>query len=237
MTLDEDFKELIQKCNLFTPCLWKTYFFWNYFSLQKLFSTQWKWMVTKVQVRQDFYWIKTLHSVCSSQNYHIASEDLIVRWTTFIMLLWEFLVLFGAWQPLVSIQFHCREIEMIWRNSANLLLLCSTEESKSYRFRVNIRKERLMLRKKVHRCPTLLRRRPPLWCSGVLLSEDGFTFSLLLLESLSFIMSYCRQNKAITAAETREDMVTWSCCNSTKLWRDRLIDRVAEASNSKTVTE
>lgn len=45
-------------------------------------------------------------------------------------------------------KFHCREKEMIWRDSANLLLLCSTEESKSYRFRVNIRKESLMLRKR-----------------------------------------------------------------------------------------
>lgn len=47
---------------------------------------------------------------------------------------------------------------------------------------------------------TLLLSRPPLWCSGVLLSEEGLTFSLLLLESLSFMISYCRQNRAITAA-------------------------------------
>ena len=47
---------------------------------------------------------------------------------------------------------------------------------------------------------TLLLSSPPLWCSGVLLSDDGLAFSLLLLESLSLMMSYCRQNRAITAA-------------------------------------
>ena len=46
----------------------------------------------------------------------------------------------------------------------------------------------------------MLLSRPPLWCSGVLCSEDGFAFSLLLLESLSLMMSYCRQNSAMTAA-------------------------------------
>ncbi|TNN82594.1 hypothetical protein EYF80_007112 [Liparis tanakae] len=48
---------------------------------------------------------------------------------------------------------------------------------------------------------TLLLSSPSLWCSGVLLSDDGLAFSLLLLESLSLMMSYCRQNRAITAAE------------------------------------
>ncbi len=51
---------------------------------------------------------------------------------------------------------------------------------------------------------TLLLSSPPLWCSGVLLSDDGLAFSLLLLESLSLMMSYCRQNRAITAAGRRE---------------------------------
>ena len=49
---------------------------------------------------------------------------------------------------------------------------------------------------------TLLLSSPPLWCSGVLLSDDGLAFSLLLLESLSLMMSYCRQKRAITAAHT-----------------------------------
>lgn len=48
---------------------------------------------------------------------------------------------------------------------------------------------------------TLLRSSPPLGRSGVLCSEDGFVFSLLLLESLSLMISYCLQNRAITAAE------------------------------------
>jgi len=48
---------------------------------------------------------------------------------------------------------------------------------------------------------TLLRSSPPLGRSGVLCSEDGFVFSLLLLESLSLMMSYCLQKRAITAAE------------------------------------
>lgn len=52
---------------------------------------------------------------------------------------------------------------------------------------------------------TLLRSSPPLGRSGVLCSEDGFVFSLLLLESLSLMMSYCLQKRAITAAE-REGM-------------------------------
>lgn len=47
---------------------------------------------------------------------------------------------------------------------------------------------------------TLLRSSPPLGRSGVLCSEDGFVFSLLLLESLSLMMSYCLQKRAITAA-------------------------------------
>lgn len=48
---------------------------------------------------------------------------------------------------------------------------------------------------------TLLLSRPvPLWCSGVLLSDIGLVFSLLLLESLSLMMSYWRQKRAITAA-------------------------------------
>lgn len=46
----------------------------------------------------------------------------------------------------------------------------------------------------------LLSRPPPLWCSGVLLSDIGLAFSLLLLESLSLMMSYWRQKRAITAA-------------------------------------
>ena len=48
---------------------------------------------------------------------------------------------------------------------------------------------------------TLLRSSPPLGRSGVLCSEEGFVFSLLLLESLSLMMSYCLQKRAITAAE------------------------------------
>lgn len=48
---------------------------------------------------------------------------------------------------------------------------------------------------------TLLRSSPPLGRSGVLCSEDGLVFSLLLLESLSLMMSYCLQKRAITAAE------------------------------------
>lgn len=51
---------------------------------------------------------------------------------------------------------------------------------------------------------TLLLSSPPLWCSGVLRSDDGLAFSLLLLESLSLMMSYCRQNSAITAGRERE---------------------------------
>lgn len=50
---------------------------------------------------------------------------------------------------------------------------------------------------------TLLRSSPPLGRSGVLCSEDGFVFSLLLLESLSLMMSYCLQKRAITAAKTQ----------------------------------
>lgn len=46
----------------------------------------------------------------------------------------------------------------------------------------------------------LLRSSPPVGRSGVLCSEDGFVFSLLLLESLSLMMSYCLQKRAITAA-------------------------------------
>lgn len=45
---------------------------------------------------------------------------------------------------------------------------------------------------------TLLRRRPPPWCSGVLVSEALLAFSLLLLGSLSLIMSYWRQKRAMT---------------------------------------
>lgn len=45
---------------------------------------------------------------------------------------------------------------------------------------------------------TLLRRRPPPWCSGVLVSDALLVFSLLLLGSLSLIMSYWRQKRAIT---------------------------------------
>lgn len=44
----------------------------------------------------------------------------------------KFLVLFnivGAWQPLVSIQFHCME-----KSSINTLFLCSTEEKKSWKY-------------------------------------------------------------------------------------------------------
>ena len=47
---------------------------------------------------------------------------------------------------------------------------------------------------------TLLRRRPPLWCSGVLVSDALLVFSLLLLGSLSLIMSYWRQKRAMTPA-------------------------------------
>lgn len=45
---------------------------------------------------------------------------------------------------------------------------------------------------------TLLRRRPPPWCSGVLVSDALLVFSLLLLGSLSLIMSYWRQKRAMT---------------------------------------
>lgn len=45
---------------------------------------------------------------------------------------------------------------------------------------------------------TLLRSSPPPWCSGVLFSEALLAFSLLLFGSLSLMMSYCLQNRAIT---------------------------------------
>lgn len=47
---------------------------------------------------------------------------------------------------------------------------------------------------------TLLRSSPPCGCSGVLHSEEFFALSLLLLGSLSLMMSYWRQNRAITPA-------------------------------------
>lgn len=47
---------------------------------------------------------------------------------------------------------------------------------------------------------TLLPSRPPLWYSGVLWPDSGLLFSLLwLLESLSLMISYCLQKRAITA--------------------------------------
>lgn len=49
---------------------------------------------------------------------------------------------------------------------------------------------------------TLLRRRPPPWCSGVLVSDALLVFSLLLLGSLSLMMSYWRQKRAITPRKT-----------------------------------
>lgn len=49
---------------------------------------------------------------------------------------------------------------------------------------------------------TLLRRRPPPWCSGVLVSDALLVFSLLLLGSLSLMMSYWRQKRAITPGKT-----------------------------------
>jgi len=45
---------------------------------------------------------------------------------------------------------------------------------------------------------TLLRNSPPVGCSGVLHSEEFLALSLLLLGSLSLIMSYWRQKRAIT---------------------------------------
>lgn len=45
---------------------------------------------------------------------------------------------------------------------------------------------------------TLLRNSPPVGCSGVLHSDEFLALSLLLLGSLSLIMSYWRQNRAIT---------------------------------------
>ena len=45
---------------------------------------------------------------------------------------------------------------------------------------------------------TLLRRSPPPWCSGVLVSDALLVFSLLLLGSLSLMMSYWRQKRAMT---------------------------------------
>lgn len=45
---------------------------------------------------------------------------------------------------------------------------------------------------------TLLRRSPPPWCSGVLVSDALLVFSLLLLGSLSLIMSYWRQKRTMT---------------------------------------
>ena len=50
---------------------------------------------------------------------------------------------------------------------------------------------------------TLLRRSPPPWCSGVLVSDALLVFSLLLLGSLSLMMSYWRQKRAMTPAGTR----------------------------------
>lgn len=47
---------------------------------------------------------------------------------------------------------------------------------------------------------TLLRSSPPCGCSGVLHSEEFLALSLLLLGSLSLMMSYWRQNRAITPA-------------------------------------
>lgn len=45
---------------------------------------------------------------------------------------------------------------------------------------------------------TLLRNSPPVGCSGVLHSEEFLALSLLLFGSLSLIMSYWRQKRAIT---------------------------------------
>lgn len=45
---------------------------------------------------------------------------------------------------------------------------------------------------------TLLRNSPPVGCSGVLHSEEFLALSLLLLGSLSLMMSYWRQKRAIT---------------------------------------
>lgn len=60
-------------------------------------------------------------------------------------------------------------------------------------------------------CPpalTLLRSSPPPWCSGVLFSEALLAFSLLLLGSLSLMMSYCLQNRAITPGGEKALMST-----------------------------
>lgn len=45
---------------------------------------------------------------------------------------------------------------------------------------------------------TLLRNSPPVGCSGVLHSEEFLALSLLLLGSLSLMMSYWRQKRAMT---------------------------------------
>lgn len=50
---------------------------------------------------------------------------------------------------------------------------------------------------------TLLRNSPPVGCSGVLHSEEFLALSLLLLGSLSLIMSYWRQKRAITPRRRR----------------------------------
>lgn len=58
---------------------------------------------------------------------------------------------------------------------------------------------------------TLLRSRPPPWCSGVLVSDALLVFSLLLLGSLSLIMSYWRQKRAMTPGGTKEGSRS-PCC-------------------------
>ena len=75
---------------------------------------------------------------------------------------------------------------------------------------------------------TLLLSRPPLWCSGVLRSDSGFTFSLLLLLSVSLMMSYWRQNSAITAEDNKHrttavtqaelDLAEWQLAELPDYW-------------------
>lgn len=56
---------------------------------------------------------------------------------------------------------------------------------------------------------TLLRNRPPVGCSGVLHSEEFLALSLLLLGSLSLMMSYWRQKRAITPVRRGRVRLLW----------------------------
>lgn len=105
------------------------------------------------------------------------------KYTELLLMVLVTPVLFPKWQVYVSVCF-----QNLTGNSFRQIYLDWMEREPAFRGFVL----------------TLLLSSPPLWCSGVLLSDDGLAFSLLLLESLSLMMSYCRQNRAITAARMWE---------------------------------